>query len=506
MASESGVSAGIIEHWVDGASWSGGSERTGVVFDPATGAVAAEVRLAESDDVAIAVESSRRAFGDGWRHSSLAARTKVLFAYREILHERRKELAAVITAQHGKVLQDALGEVGRGIEVVEFACGLGSMLKGTHSEQVSTDVDVWTVRQPVGPALGITPFNFPAMVPLWMIPVAIACGNTFVLKPSDRDPGASVLMARWFTEAGLPPGVLNVVQGDADTVNALIEHPEIRSVSFVGSTPVARHVAVTAMGAGKRVQALGGAKNHMVVLPDADLDAAADAAVSAGYGSAGERCMAISVVVAIDEIADDLVAAIAERARGLVIADGRTPGVDMGPLVTATHRDRVVGYVELGVEEGAQLVVDGRGATVVGAEDGFWLGPCLFDHVTPDMRIWAEEIFGPVLCVVRVPTLERALELVHDSPFGNGVALFTRDGAAARRFQIEVDAGMVGINVPIPVPVAYHSFGGWGASLFGDTKVHGAEGVRFHTREKVVTARWPEVVERGPDLGFPRNQ
>ncbi len=499
------MTSGVIEHWLDGASWSGTSARTGVVFDPATGAEAARVRLADAADVAVVADSARRAFAEGWRTSSLAARTKVLFAYREILHERREQLAAVITAQHGKVLSDALGEVGRGIEVVEFACGLGSALKGTHSEQVSTDVDVWTVRQPVGPALGITPFNFPAMVPLWMIPVAIACGNTFVLKPSDRDPGASVLLARWFTEAGLPPGVLNVVQGDAATVEALIDHPDLRSVSFVGSTPIAREVAVRATGAGKRVQALGGAKNHMVVLADADIDGAADAAVSAGYGSAGERCMAISVVVAVDAVADALVAAIAEKARSLVVADGRTPAADMGPLVTDVHRDRVASYVALGVEEGADLVLDGRSTTVEGAEDGFWLGPCLFDHVTPDMRIWREEIFGPVLCVVRVPSLDEALELVAASPFGNGVALFTRDGAAARRFQRDVDAGMVGINVPIPVPVAYHSFGGWGASLFGDTKVHGAEGVRFHTREKVVTARWPEVVERGPDLGFPRN-
>jgi malonate-semialdehyde dehydrogenase (acetylating)/methylmalonate-semialdehyde dehydrogenase len=492
-----GVTTGTIEHWVDGRSWAGTSTRTGPVFDPATGAIAAEVRLASVADVAHVAASSHAAFQQ-WRRSSLAARTRVLFAYREIISARREELAAVITAQHGKVLGDALGEVGRGIEVIEFACGVGELLKGDHNEQVSTDVDVWTVRQPVGPAVGITPFNFPAMVPLWMLPVAIACGNSFVLKPSERDPGASVLLARWFTEAGLPDGVLNVVHGDAEAVNALIAAPAVRAVSFVGSTPIARHVATTATEAGTRVQALGGAKNHMIVLPDADLEAAADAAVSAGYGSAGERCMAISVVVAVDPVGDELVAAIAERAEGLVIADGRTPGADMGPLVTAAHRDRVRSYVEVGLEEGADLVVDG-------APGGFWLGPCLFDHVTPDMRIWAEEIFGPVLCVVRVPSYEDAVALVERSDFGNGVALFTRDGGAARRFQQEVEAGMVGINVPIPVPVAYHSFGGWGGSLFGDTKAHGSEGVHFYTRAKTVTARWADPATRGPDLGFPRN-
>ena len=499
-----GVTTGTIEHWVDGRSWAGTSTRTAPVFDPATGAVAAEVRLASAADVDHVAASSQEAFRQ-WRRSSLATRTRVLFAYREIVSTRREELAAVITAQHGKVLGDALGEVGRGLEVIEFACGVGEMLKGSHSEQVSTDVDVWTVLQPVGPAVGITPFNFPAMVPLWMLPVAIACGNSFVLKPSERDPGAAVLLARWFTEAGLPDGVLNVLQGDAEAVNGLIGHPVTQAVSFVGSTPIARHVATTATAAGTRVQALGGAKNHMIVLPDADLEAAADGAVSAGFGSAGERCMAISVVVAVDPVGDDLVAAIAERAEGLLIADGRTPGADMGPLVTAAHRDRVRSYVDLGVEEGAQLVVDGRDLVVDGAPDGFWLGPCLFDHVTADMRIWSEEIFGPVLCVVRVPSYEDAVALVDRSDFGNGVALFTRDGGAARRFQQEVEAGMVGINVPIPVPVAYHSFGGWGGSLFGDTKAHGTEGVHFYTRAKTVTARWADPSTRGPDLGFPRN-
>ena len=499
-----GVSSGTIDHWVDGRRWSGSSIRTSDVFDPARGEVTAAVRLASADDCAHVVRSAQSAH-EGWRDSSMATRTQVLFAYRQLLHERRHQLAEIITAQHGKVLTDALGEVARGIEVVDFACGVGSLLAGRHSEQVSTDVDVWTVRQPVGPGLGITPFNFPAMVPLWMFPVAIACGNSFVLKPSERDPGAAVLLAQWFTEAGLPDGVLNVVHGDAEAVGALIDEDGIRSVSFVGSTPIARQVAQRATARGVRVQALGGAKNHMVVLGDADLASAADAAVSAAYGSAGERCMAVSVVVAVGDIADDLVAAIADRARSIVVGDGRTAGVEMGPLVTAAHRDRVRGYIEQGVADGARLVLDGRECPVSDRPDGFWLGPCLFDRVTSEMRIWSEEIFGPVLCVVRVDTFDEAVSLVARSPFGNGVALFTADGGAARRFQREIEAGMVGINVPIPVPVAYHSFGGWGDSAFGDTKIHGPEGVHFHTRAKTVTARWADPSTRGPDLGFPRH-
>ena len=499
-----GVTTGVIGHWIDGARFAGSPDGTLPVFDPAAGAVAAHVALASGADLETAVASSRAAFA-AWRHSSIATRTKVMFAYREILSERREQLAAVITAQHGKVLSDAVGEVGRGIEVVEFACGVGELLKGTHNEQVSTDVDVWTVLQPVGPCVGITPFNFPAMVPLWMLPVAIACGNSFILKPSERDPGASVLLAEWFSEAGLPDGVFNVLQGDATAVNGLIDHPDVKAISFVGSTPIARHVATSSTERGKRVQALGGAKNHMIVLPDADLELAADAAVSAGYGSAGERCMAISVVVAVDPVGDELVDAIVERAKALVITDGRDSTAEMGPLVTATHRDRVRSYVDLGVDEGATLVLDGRDIVVDGRPDGFWLGPCLFDHVTTEMRIWSEEIFGPVLAVVRVSTYDEAVELVERSPFGNGVALFTRDGGAARRFQQQVEAGMVGINVPIPVPVSYHSFGGWGASLFGDTKAHGTEGVHFYTRAKTVTARWADPATRGPDLGFPRN-
>jgi len=470
------------------------------VFNPATGEVAAEVRLATEADVDTVVASSRQAFAE-WRRSSLTARVNVLFAFRELLLAHREDIARVITAQHGKVFSDALGEVGRGLEVVEFACGIPHQLKGGHSEQVSTDVDVHSVRQPVGVMAGITPFNFPAMVPLWMFPVSIACGNAFILKPSERDPGASLLMAELWAEAGLPPGVFNVVQGDQVAVNALLQHDGVDGVSFVGSTPIARHVYETGARTGKRVQALGGAKNHMIVLPDADLDAAADAAVSAGYGSAGERCMAISVVVAVDPVADELIERIVERLDGLVIADGMTPGADMGPLVTAVHRDRVAGYVERGVGEGAALVVDGR--HVDAPAGGFFLGPCLFDHVTTDMSIYTDEIFGPVLSVVRAGSYEDAVRLVNENAYGNGVALFTRDGGAARRFEVEIEAGMVGINVPIPVPMAYYSFGGWNDSLFGDTHIHGPEGVHFNTRGKVVTTRWADPATKGPDLGFP---
>jgi malonate-semialdehyde dehydrogenase (acetylating)/methylmalonate-semialdehyde dehydrogenase len=390
--------------------------------------------------------------------------------------------------------------------VVEFACGIPHLLAGEHSEQVSTDTDVYSLRQPLGVVAGITPFNFPAMVPMWMFPIAVACGNAFVLKPSERDPSASMLVAELWRDAGLPDGVFNVVHGDREAVEALLEHPDVAAVSFVGSTPVARHVYATAAANGKRVQALGGAKNHMIVLPDADLDVAADAAVSAGFGSAGERCMAISVIVAVDPIGDDLVARLVDRLADLRVADGTDPDADMGPLVTRDHRDRVAGLVDAGVDAGAALVVDGRGCAVEGRDGGFWLGPCLFDHVTVDMPIYREEIFGPVLGVVRVASYDDALRLVNESPYGNGVAIFTRDGGAARRFQFEVEAGMVGINIPIPVPVAYHSFGGWGASLFGDAHVHGAEGVRFYTRGKVVTSRFADPATRGPDLGFPQTR
>ncbi|MCU1430820.1 MAG: methylmalonate-semialdehyde dehydrogenase (acylating) [Actinomycetia bacterium] len=494
-----------IPHWVDGKRWEGTSTRFAPVTNPATGAVAATVPLASGADVDVAVERARAAYEE-WRDVSLNRRARVLFAFREVLEARTPELAHAITAEHGKVVADALGEVARGAEVVEFACGIPLLLAGRHSEQVSTGVDTWSVRQPLGVAVGITPFNFPAMVPLWMHPVAIACGNAFVLKPSERDPSAALLLAEMWAEAGLPEGVFSVVQGDAEAVNALCIHPDVAAVSFVGSTPIARHVYETATRAGKRVQALGGAKNHMIVLPDADLDIAADAAVSAGYGSAGERCMAISVVVAVDPIGDDLVERVRDRSAALAVGDGNDAGSDMGPLITAAHRDLVEHYVAAGVEEGADLVLDGRNRVVAGRADGFWLGPCLFDHVQPRMTIYREEIFGPVLCVVRASSYEEAVRLVNENPYGNGVALFTRDGGAARRFEREIEAGMVGINVPIPVPMAYYSFGGWGQSLFGDTHMHGAEGVHFYTRGKVVTARWSDPATRGPDLGFPTNR
>jgi malonate-semialdehyde dehydrogenase (acetylating)/methylmalonate-semialdehyde dehydrogenase len=497
--------APAIAHWVDGKVWEGAGERTSPVYDPATGEVAATVRLASTADVDAAVASAVAAASE-WRHASLSRRTQVLFAFRELAHAHRDDLAAVLTAQHGKVTADALGEVARGLEMVEFACGIPAALKGGHSEQVSTDVDVHSVRQPLGVVAGITPFNFPAMVPMWMFPVAIACGNAFVLKPSERDPGASLLLADLWAQAGLPDGVFSVVQGDKEAVDALLDHPDVAAVSFVGSTPIARYVYERGAQAGKRVQALGGAKNHMVVLPDADLDAAADAAVSAGYGSAGERCMAISVVVAVDPIGDDLVARIADRIPGLLVAPGTTPGAEMGPLITDVHRQRVARLVDAGVAEGADLVADGRGLVVDGHEDGFFLGPCLFDRVRPDMTIYREEIFGPVLSVVRAASYDEAVALVAANPYGNGVALFTRDGGAARQFETEIDAGMVGINVPIPVPMAYYSFGGWGDSLFGDTHAYGPESVHFYTRGKVVTTRWADPHTRGPDLGFPTHR
>jgi malonate-semialdehyde dehydrogenase (acetylating)/methylmalonate-semialdehyde dehydrogenase len=494
-----------IVHWVDGKSWDGTSGRFANVTNPATGAVSGRVALASAADVDTIVRSARSA-ADDWRSVSLNRRSRVLFALREILEARKRDLAALITAEHGKVLADALGEVNRGIEVVEFACGIPQLLAGGYSEQVSTDTDSYSIRQPLGVVAGVTPFNFPVMVPMWMVPIAIACGNAFVLKPSERDPSASLLVAEIWREAGLPDGVFSVVNGDRGAVDALLDHPGVAAVSFVGSSPVARHVYVTAATNGKRVQALGGAKNHMIVLPDADLDVAADAAVSAGYGSAGERCMAISVVVAVEPVGDQLVARIVERIARLRIADGSEPGADMGPLVTEAHRDRVAAFVDAGVGEGATLVVDGRGISVDGRAGGFWLGPCLFDHVGAEMSIYREEIFGPVLSVVRAHSYETAVALVNDNPYGNGAAIFTRDGGAARRFQFEVEAGMVGINVPIPVPMAYYSFGGWGASLFGDTHMQGDEAVHFYTRGKVVTSRFADPATRGPDLGFPQNR
>ncbi len=492
-----------IGHWIDGKPYETAG-RCGDVFDPATGSVQAEVALADLATVDLAVERAGAAFTE-WREVPIARRARILFAFRELLEARRDDLARAISREHGKVFSDALGEVARGQEVVEFACGIPHLLKGGFSENVSTGTDVSSIRQPLGVVAGITPFNFPAMVPMWMFPIAIACGNAFILKPSERDPSASLLIAELWAEAGLPPGVFSVVQGDAESVDALLVHPGIRAVSFVGSTPIARHVYETAAAAGKRVQALGGAKNHMVVLPDADLGQAADAAVSAGFGSAGERCMAISVVVAVGAAGDRLVEAIAERTRDVRVGPSLDEQSEMGPLVTAVHRDRVVGYVDAGVAEGAQLVVDGRRVDVAGHADGFFVGPCLFDRVTPSMSIYTDEIFGPVLSVVRVDTYADAIALLADNPYANGAAVFTRDGGAARRFVHEADAGMVGVNVPIPVPMAYYSFGGSKQSLFGDTHVHGTEGVHFYTRGKVVTSRWEDPAAGGrPDLGFPR--
>jgi malonate-semialdehyde dehydrogenase (acetylating)/methylmalonate-semialdehyde dehydrogenase len=490
-----------VTHFVNGKPWTSGAARHGSVYDPATGQLTAQVDLASAADVAVAVEAAARAARQ-WRDASLARRTAVMFAFREIVAARRDELAAVITAEHGKVLADAAGEVQRGLEVVEYACGIPSLLRGAFSENVSTDVDSYSIRQPLGVVAVISPFNFPVMVPLWFVPIAIACGNAVVLKPSEKDPSASVLLAEWFSEAGLPDGVLNVVHGDAEAVDALLDHPDVRGVSFVGSTPVARHVYTRGTGAGKRVQALGGAKNHMVVLPDADLDLAADAAVSAGFGSAGERCMAISVVVAVEPCADELVAGIASRMARLRTGDGRR-GCDMGPLVTRAHRDRVSSYVDAGIRAGATAVVDGRAVDPDGDRAGFWLGPTLFDHVTSSMSIYTDEIFGPVLSVVRVPSYDSAVELVNANPYGNGTAIFTNDGGAARRFQHEVEVGMVGVNVPIPVPMAYFSFGGWKSSLFGDSHAHGQDGVHFYTRGKVITSRWLDPRHGGVNLGFP---
>ncbi len=492
-----------ISHWIDGRTVASTSGRSGPVFDPATGIQSAEVDFASADEVDLVVDAASRAAAT-WGRTSLSKRTNVLFALRELVHQRRDDLAAAITAQHGKVLGDAGGEVARGLECIEFACGLSHLLKGGYSEGASTGVDVHTVRQPLGVVAGITPFNFPAMVPLWMCPNAIATGNAFILKPSEKDPSASMLLAELWSEAGLPDGVFNVVHGDKVAVDAILTHPDIAAVSFVGSTPIARYVYETGTAHGKRVQALGGAKNHMVVLPDADVDMAADAAASAAYGSAGERCMAVSVLVPVGDIADPLVAAIAERTKSLQIGPGTDPDSEMGPLITAAHRDKVASYVGAGAEQGAHVVVDGRDDRFDG--DGYFLGVSVLDHVTPAMSCYTDEIFGPVLSVVRSESYDDAVELVNSNPYGNGVAIFTRDGGAAKRFQEDVTVGMVGVNVPIPVPVSYHSFGGWKASLFGDRHMYGPEGVDFYTRSKVITSRWPDPSTSAVDLGFPRNE
>jgi malonate-semialdehyde dehydrogenase (acetylating) / methylmalonate-semialdehyde dehydrogenase len=492
-----------VQHWSDGKAYAGTSGVTAPVTNPATGAVRVQLAMASVQDAQHVIDAAAAAF-PSWRDTSLAKRTAIVFRFRELLNERKPELAKLITAEHGKVLSDALGEISRGQEVVEFACGMPHLLKGGMTENASTKVDVTSIRQPLGPVGIITPFNFPAMVPMWFFPIAIAAGNTVVLKPSEKDPSASIWMAQLWAEAGLPAGVFNVLQGDKTAVDELLTNPKIKSISFVGSTPIAQYVYATGTAAGKRVQALGGAKNHMVVLPDADLDLAADAAVNAGFGSAGERCMAISALVAVGGVADDLVAKIAERANELKTGDG-TKDSDMGPLVTKAHRDKVASYVDAGEADGATLVVDGRTVSPDGGADGFWLGPTLIDHVTPEMSVYTDEIFGPVLSVVRVETYDEALALINSNPYGNGTAIFTNDGGAARRFQNEVEVGMIGINVPIPVPMAYYSFGGWKSSLFGDTHAHGTEGVHFFTRGKVVTTKWLDPSHGGIELGFPQN-
>jgi len=495
-----------VSHWIGGRPWDGAAERRGDIYNPATGQVTGTVDFASATVVGDAVAAAAKAL-PGWRSVSLAKRTTVLFAFRELINAHRGELAELVSSEHGKVTSDAEGEVARGLEVVEFACGLGHLLKGGYSENVSTGVDAYSIRQPLGVVAGITPFNFPAMVPMWMFPIALACGNTFVLKPSEKDPSASLLLARLLAEAGLPDGVFNVVHGDKEAVDAILTHPDVRAVSFVGSTPIARYVYETGTAAGKRVQALGGAKNHMVVLPDADTDLAADAAVSAGFGSAGERCMAVSVLVAVGSVGDELVAKIADRVHGLRVGPGSDERSEMGPLVTGPHRDKVASYLDTGVKEGATLAVDGRMHPIIGGDaGGFWLGPSVLDHVTPEMSAYRDEIFGPVLSVVRVPSYADALRLVSENPYGNGVAIYTNDGGAARRFVSEVEVGMVGVNVPIPVPMAYYSFGGWKSSLFGDTHIYGTEGIHFYTRGKAVTSRWLDPSHGGVNLGFPVNK
>jgi len=493
----------ILDHWLNGAPFAGESTRTAPVYNPARGVVQREVRLATTGDVDAAVQAAKAAFPE-WSNASWNKRQGVLFTFRELLNARKSEVAAILTNEHGKVTSDALGEVARGLEVVEFATGIAHLAKGEYSANVSTGVDVYSINQPLGVVGIISPFNFPAMVPLWFFPIAIAAGNTVVLKPSEKDPSAAIWMAELLKEAGLPDGVFNVVHGDKVSVDALLEHPDVASISFVGSTPIAKYIYETASKNGKRVQALGGAKNHMLVLPDADLDLVADSAVNAGFGSAGERCMAISVVVAVEPVADELIAKIKERMQGLTVGDG-TRGCDMGPLITKEHRDKVAGYIDVAIADGSDVVVDGRGIEVDGESDGFWLGPTLIDRVSTDSDVYKHEIFGPVLSVVRVSTYEEGLALINSSQYGNGTAIFTNDGGAARRFQHEVQVGMVGINVPIPVPVGYYSFGGWKDSLFGDTKTYGPDAIRFFTRQKAITSRWLDPSHGGINLGFPQN-
>jgi len=492
-----------ISHWIGGRSVAGESGRSGPVYNPALGVQTGEVDFASRDEVGRAVAAAKEAF-PAWREVSLSRRQELLFRIRELVHDRLEDIARILTDEHGKVLSDAKGEVQRGLEVIEHACGIPTLLRGNFSEQASTGIDVYSIRQPLGVCAGITPFNFPAMVPMWMWAPALACGNTFVLKPSEKDPSASVYVAELLKEAGLPDGVFNVVHGDKEAVDALLEHPDIDAVSFVGSTPIAQYIYTQGSANGKRVQALGGAKNHMIVLPDADIDMAADAAVSAGYGSAGERCMAVSMLVAVGHAADDLVGAIQERLPKVKVGDGMQPDSEMGPLVTREHRDKVASYIEKGAAEGAKVVTDGR--ETAPDNGGFFLGATLLDEVTPEMEVYKDEIFGPVLGITRVDTYEEAVRLVNENPYGNGVAIFTRDGGVARQFQFEVNAGMVGVNVPIPVPVAYYSFGGWKNSLFGDLHIYGPEGIQFYTQGKVVTSRWPDPATSKVDLGFPQTR
>ena len=495
-------STATIAPWIEGKPHMGQSARFAPVYNPALGAVASEVLLADASDVDTAVQSAHKAFG-AWAETSPLRRARVMFKFKELIEKHHDDLAACITREHGKVFSDAKGEVVRGLEVVEFACGAPHLLKTSHTDNVGGGIDNWHLRQPLGVCAGITPFNFPFMVPLWMIPMALISGNSFVLKPSERDPSASLMIADLLKQAGLPDGVFNVVQGDKAAVDALLQHPLVQAVSFVGSTPIAQYIHQEASARGKRVQALGGAKNHLVVMPDANLEQAVDALIGAAYGSAGERCMAISVAVAVGDVADRLVASLAARAKALVVKDGMESDAEMGPLVTAQHRSKVESYVAQGVSEGAKLVVDGRGLRVTGREDGFFLGGCLFDQVTEGMSIYREEIFGPVLCVVRVKDFAQALDLVNRHEFGNGVSIYTADGGVAREFSRRVQVGMVGVNVPIPVPMAWQSFGGWKRSLFGDHHAYGEEGIRFYTRYKSIMQRWPESIGKGAEFVMP---
>jgi malonate-semialdehyde dehydrogenase (acetylating)/methylmalonate-semialdehyde dehydrogenase len=493
----------IVSHWIDGAEVPSTSGRTAEVFDPALGVATKLVALANGAEIEAAISSASAAYPD-WRDMSLAKRQSVMFSFRELLNARKGELAEIITSEHGKVLADALGEITRGQEVVEFATGMPHLLKGYYSENVSTGVDVYSTRQALGVVGIISPFNFPAMVPMWFFPIALAAGNCVILKPSEKDPSAAIWMAKLLKEAGLPDGVFNVLNGDKESVDGLLTHPDVKAISFVGSTPIAQYVYETGAKHGKRVQALGGAKNHMLVLPDADLDLVADSAINAGFGSAGERCMAISVVVAVEPVADALIEKIVSRMLPLKVGDGRR-NCDMGPLVTKVHRDKVASYIDIAIQDGANVVVDGRDVKADGAAEGFWLGPTLIDNVPTSSKVYSEEIFGPILSVVRVASYEAGVDLINNGAFGNGTAIFTNDGGAARRFQNEIEVGMIGINVPIPVPVAYYSFGGWKNSLFGDTKAHGIEGVHFFTRGKAITSRWLDPSHGGINLGFPQN-